>query len=101
LSDFQGVKLRAIAGIGHPQRFFDWLHKAHLKFEPHAFPDHHVYRREDIWFGDIAPVLMTEKDAVKCQHFVGKQHWQVPVQAELPTQFGANLLKLLKAKTNG
>jgi tetraacyldisaccharide 4'-kinase len=101
LRDFLGVKLRALAGIGHPGRFFESLREAGLKFEAYAFPDHHAFRRDDIWFGDIAAVLMTEKDAVKCRRFVGEQHWCVPVRAVLPPAFGENLLKLLKAKRDG
>lgn len=101
LNAFMGVKLRALAGIGHPKRFFEFLREAGLKFEAHEFPDHHRFRRDDIWFGDIAAVLMTEKDAVKCRRFAGEQHWCVPVSASLPPAFGENLLKLLKAKRDG
>ena len=35
----------------------------------HSFPDHHPFRPPDIDFGDDTPVLMTEKDAVKCERF--------------------------------
>jgi tetraacyldisaccharide 4'-kinase len=35
----------------------------------------------DISFADERPVLMTEKDAVKCTGIAGPQHWYVPVTA--------------------
>jgi tetraacyldisaccharide 4'-kinase len=101
LTDFAGAKLRAIAGIGNPGRFFADLRGLGLAFEEHAFPDHHPYQREDIWFGDDVPVLMTEKDAVKCLGIAGEQHWYVPVEAHLPLEFGKKLLNLLKAKCDG
>ncbi|HKO88298.1 MAG TPA: tetraacyldisaccharide 4'-kinase [Burkholderiales bacterium] len=62
-------RLHAVAGIGHPQRFFDMLHGLGLVFVSHPFPDHHVYRPEDLQFADCDAVLMTEKDAVKCSGF--------------------------------
>jgi len=101
LADFAGAKLRAIAGIGNPERFFAHLRDLDLEFEETAFPDHHPYRREDIGFGDDAPVLMTEKDAVKCRSIAGERHWYVPVDAHLPPEFGEKLLNLLKAKCDG
>lgn len=60
--DLADRPLHAVAGIGHPQRFFDHLSALGLAFTPHAFPDHHAFRP-----GDLPPgrVLMTEKDAVK------------------------------------
>lgn len=101
LAAFAGAPLRAVAGIGHPERFFAWLRRAGLDFEATAFPDHHRFRPQDICFGDGAPVLMTEKDAVKCQALAGEQHWYVPVEAKLPAAFGENLLRLLESKRNG
>jgi tetraacyldisaccharide 4'-kinase len=41
----------------------------------------------DLDFGDDLPVLMTEKDAVKCAAFADARCWSVPVQAELPGDF--------------
>jgi tetraacyldisaccharide 4'-kinase len=48
---------------------------------PHPFPDHHPFRAADLEFGDDAPVLMTEKDAVKCKRFARPAHWILPVRA--------------------
>jgi tetraacyldisaccharide 4'-kinase len=65
----RGRRLHAVAGIGHPQRFFDTLAAMGLTFVPHAFPDHHAYAPGDLAFADCDAVLMTEKDAVKCRPF--------------------------------
>lgn len=85
----------ALAGIGNPQRFFDACLSLGLNIESHAFPDHHQFSRSDIDFGD-AQVIMTEKDAVKCEHFADQQHWYLPVDAKLSAEFNNDLIDALK-----
>lgn len=79
LSAFVGRPLHAVAGIGNPQRFFDALRGLGLEPRSRPFPDHHVYRVEDLVRADAAPLLMTEKDAVKCRAFADHDSWMVPV----------------------
>jgi tetraacyldisaccharide 4'-kinase len=81
LGAFAGQRVHAVAGIGDPHRFFVRLAKAGIKVVPHPFPDHHPFRAADLEFGDEAPVLMTEKDAVKCKRYAKPQHWILPVRA--------------------
>ncbi|MCD9027740.1 tetraacyldisaccharide 4'-kinase [Luteimonas sp. BDR2-5] len=97
LSAFAGQRVHAVAGIGHPERFFDTLREAGIAVVPHAFDDHHRYSAEDLQFGSDLPVLMTEKDAVKCMRFVGERHFSVPVSAQLPEAFWIALLDRLRA----
>ncbi len=66
---FAGQRVHAVAGIGDPKRFFLQLARFGIKVVPHPFPDHHAFRAEDLDFGDSDPVVMTEKDAVKCKRF--------------------------------
>jgi tetraacyldisaccharide 4'-kinase len=80
---FRGKVVHAVAGIGNPQRFFDQLRRLGMIVTPHAFPDHQAYRGEDLDFGDAAPVLMTEKDGVKCEPFARPEWWVLPVRADL------------------
>lgn len=87
LSSFAGQRVHAVAGIGNPRRFFDSLARRGLDVVGHAFPDHHALRRDDLAFADGLPVLMTEKDAVKCRAFGDLPLWQVPVDAVLPESF--------------
>src|SRR5690348_13862314 len=79
--------VHAVAGIGNPSRFFESLHAAGLDTIDHAFPDHHRHVPGDLDFGDERPVLMTEKDAVKCRAFAKPNWWRVPVAAQLPESF--------------
>ncbi|MCK8516483.1 tetraacyldisaccharide 4'-kinase [Methylonatrum kenyense] len=85
LTDFAGQEVHAVSGIGNPQRFFDALRTSGIKVIPHAFPDHHPFRSADLEFADGHPVLMTEKDAVKCEPFAKAHYWVVPARTELST----------------
>lgn len=91
-ADFQQETVHALAGIGHPQRFFDQLDAMGMNVIPHAFPDHYPYQASDLNFPGI--IIMTEKDAVKCQAFATEAMWALPVQSELPVE----LLPYLLAK---
>ncbi len=84
---FSGKRVHAVAGIGHPPRFFDALRALDIDVVAHAFLDHHRYSAADLAFGDGLPVLMTEKDAVKCRAFAQAHWWSVPVNASLPAGF--------------
>lgn len=87
LSSFQGEPVHAVAGIADPERFFRALRAAGLDPIPHPFPDHHPFAASDLRFGDALPVLMTEKDAVKCARIAPSNAWAVPVSAVLPDAF--------------
>lgn len=83
LTDWQGQPVHAIAGIGDPPRFFAQLRAIGLQVIEHAFADHHQFSARDLHFADELPVLMTEKDAVKCQVFATENCWSVPADAIL------------------
>lgn len=87
LPEFAGERVHAVAGIGHPPRFFDALRASGLDVIAHPFPDHHRLVQGELDFGDGLPVLMTEKDAVKCRGFARASWWAVPVTARLPPTF--------------
>ena len=98
LAEFRGQSVHAVAGIGHPVRFFQALQQHGLRVESHAFPDHHRFQAEDIRFGDDRPVFMTEKDAVKCQQFARGNEWVVPVRTEMSKAFCDRLDLLLDSR---
>lgn len=81
LSAFAGESLTAVAGIGNPQRFFAMLRGLGLAIAARPYPDHHGFSVADLESWPAGPVLMTEKDAVKCRAFGGPTHWYVPVTA--------------------
>lgn len=98
ISDFKSV--HAVAGIGNPQRFFDSLRQFGLYIVEHAFNDHHQFVAQDIMFEDDWPVVMTEKDAIKCRAISAEQHWLLPVSVKLPSQFEQALLRKINDSTN-
>jgi tetraacyldisaccharide 4'-kinase len=81
LQDFHGQRLHAIAGIGHPERFFASLRSAGLKPECHPFADHHAFTQQDLEPFAQQTVLMTEKDGVKCAEFARPGFWYVAATA--------------------
>lgn len=95
LWQLRGQRLHVLAGIGNPDPFFQTLRAQGLDIIPHRFPDHHAYSAQEIHFPDNLPVLMTEKDAVKCTRIASERHWYVPVEAILPTPFATDILKRL------
>jgi len=68
---FTGKKVKAIAGIGNPQRFFETLHSLDISIQSEAFKDHYAYSKADFsgYIDESTILLMTEKDAVKCKKF--------------------------------
>ena len=98
LSSFRGAGVHAVAAIGNPQRFFDMLRNAGLTVYEHPMPDHHAFKSGDLNFGDNLPVLMTEKDAVKCAAFADERCWYVPVTAEFTEGETAALIDLVLAR---
>ncbi len=101
LKALAGCRVHGVAGIGNPKRFFDQLRASGLEVIEHPMADHHPFDASDIQFSDDLPVIMTEKDAVKCQGFVNEHHWVLPVSAELDDVFVHRLNLLLKRINNG
>lgn len=83
LNTLEGVTVHAVAGIGHPQRFFRLLAELGARVIAHPLPDHAPLRRQDLEFPDAHPVIMTEKDAVRCEGWSRPGVWWLPVEAEI------------------
>jgi tetraacyldisaccharide 4'-kinase len=92
-ADFNGQHLHAIAGIGHPQRFFTHLNRLGLNIQSHPFPDHHRFAPADLNFPETDAILMTEKDAVKCAAFANEKYWVLRVDAQLDTLLTRQILE--------
>ncbi|MGE7957802.1 tetraacyldisaccharide 4'-kinase [Pseudomonas sp. NPDC089530] len=97
-----GQALHAVAGIGNPQRFFTTLETLHWRPVPHAFADHAEYSAQALSFTPSLPLVMTEKDAVKCRAFAACDWWYLAVDA-VPSPafvawFDTQLTRLLPAR---
>jgi tetraacyldisaccharide 4'-kinase len=93
---FAGQQVHAIAGIGHPERFFLHLKQLGISAQTHAFPDHHCYTEKDISFNDADAILMTEKDAVKCASFATEQCWVLRVDAQVDPALAQHIIEKIK-----
>jgi tetraacyldisaccharide 4'-kinase len=81
--DFNGARLHALAGIGHPERFFRHLESLGLSIARHPLLDHHRYTPADLAVEGADAILMTEKDAVKCASFADEKCWVLRVDAQV------------------
>lgn len=100
LTDLAGRKVRAVAGIGNPVRFFETLEHLDARVRGRALPDHHRFSAADLETGPDEWLVMTAKDAVKCRALGEGRggetaHWVLEVSASLPEDFGATLLDRL------
>jgi tetraacyldisaccharide 4'-kinase len=92
LEDLHGVRVHAVAGIGNPGRFFELLESFGLDIVPHAFGDHHPFSARDLNLPGDLPILMTEKDAVRCAAFANDRLACVPVTAQFSLEDAQSLL---------
>jgi tetraacyldisaccharide 4'-kinase len=103
-STLAGQTVHAVAGIGNPARFFTTLRALGVKVIEHPFPDHHAFTDQDLEFNDELPVVMTEKDWVKCRELNHPRIGFLRVSA-LPTddveQKLVRLLNKLRETSNG
>ena len=81
------IRITAAAGIGVPQRFFEMLAGAGLQIQPLALPDHYDYADDSFAGLDADVVLITEKDAVKCERIAALRQdprfWVIPLLARI------------------
>jgi len=90
-----------VTGIGNPSRMYSYLRSCNIRLIRHEYPDHYRFTPGDVFFDDDLPVVMTEKDAVKCEAFATKNMWYLPIRAILADTFEHRLAVLLKEITDG
>ncbi len=79
--------LHAVAGIGNPERFFNAVRALGFKPLCHPFPDHYKFAAADLKFAKNETIVMTHKDAVKCEKFASRHSWYLEVNAQLDSAF--------------
>jgi tetraacyldisaccharide 4'-kinase len=96
MSEPGSLTVHGVAGIGNPERFFDTLRQLGYEVIEHRFDDHHRFKLTDLTFGDSLPVIMTEKDAVKCRQLgtdqIHHNFWYVDVSVVPDEHFLPKLL---------
>jgi len=101
LSQFVGKKVHGVAGIAHPDLFFQQLRDLGMEVIPHPFADHHQYVDKDLTFNDEYPIIMTEKDAVKCYPSTLKNGWYLAVDLVICSHFLEQFTKRIQEMING
>ena len=93
LALFRGERVHAVAGIADPGRFFEALRGGGVVVVEHPFPDHHDFCQADFRFAEPLPVLMTEKDAVKCAGLGLRDAWVISADALLARGWSEQLCR--------
>ncbi len=94
-----GHDLVAMAGIGHPPRFFKTLETLGAKpTVTQGFADHKEFEPSQLT--ELAQkgqnLIMTEKDAVKCTEYAQPNWWYLPVTAKFSPDDEARILDKIK-----
>lgn len=80
-------RVHAVTGIGNPDGFFQMLRALDIKIIKHAFPDHHSFIKSDFDFDDDLPIIITEKDAVKCRDLELKECYVLAIAIDIDAKF--------------
>jgi tetraacyldisaccharide 4'-kinase len=91
-----GAQVTAVAGIGQPGQFFTALQTLGFTLRQRVFPDHHVFTAADFRGLEDQPIIMTEKDAVKCGDIAGSNAWYLSIRARLPLSVVTAVTQLAK-----
>lgn len=95
---YRGKHLHAIAGIGNPARFFKSLEDLGLSITRHTYPDHHDFKAKDLTFKTADPIIMTEKDAVKCAALVlHGDCWVLKIRVTIEGSFSGKVAHLIRS----
>ena len=93
--------IHAVAGIGNPDRFFNYLKSFNIIFNSSTYDDHYRFTKKDFINMKGRNIIMTEKDAIKCEKFSKSNFWYLPITAEIDSKFTDFILKKLRHITYG
>ena len=85
-----GNRIQAVTAIANPNRFFETLENLPYPIEKIYYPDHYEFSSDDFISEKIdehQPVVMTEKDAVKCGAFANNNFWMLTTNTKLEDSF--------------
>ena len=92
LSSLAGQTVHAVCGVGNPHRFLESLARAGIDAIAHIYEDHHPFRTEELDFADGHAVVMTPKDAIKCERFAREQWYSLEVDVALGPEIGKEIV---------
>ena len=89
-------EVNAVAGIGNPSKFFNLLKKLGFNTLRNIFPDHYQFNESDLIFTNNLPIIMTEKDAVRCSNMNLRNLWYLKVEVDMPLSFAEDIARKIK-----
>lgn len=98
LSQLSGQSVHAVAGIANPLRFFEYLERHGINVIRHPMPDHARLSAASVTFDDDLAVVVTEKDAVKCNNIAHERLWYLPVDVAFDDGQDMRWIEALHAK---
>jgi len=101
IHNFKGQQIHLVSGIANPERFHSIFKEHQINVIKHVFPDHYNYSLQDINFNDDYPIVMTEKDAVKCAKFAKDNMWYLPVDVKFNDVFYHRIETLIAENIDG
>ena len=101
IDSFKNQTIHSVTGISNPVLFYEYLYSKNIQLIKHVYPDHHNFIPEDLLFKDNLPVVMTEKDAVKCRQFASTNTWYLPIDASFDDIFHHRIMTLTRELFNG
>lgn len=101
ISSLLNQEIHVVTGIANPERFHEYIKAQGIHIIKHVYPDHYQYRSQDLSFRDDKPIVMTEKDAVKCCKFARDNMWYIPIQAKFNNTFHHRIKTLIRDKIDG
>ncbi len=94
IESFRNQHINAIAGIAHPDSFFNMLSEYGLAIVKNPLNDHEKLTPKHFEFDNNDPVFITEKDAVKCNELKLKNVWVVVLKLVVKEETKNEVLSL-------
>ena len=98
---FAGTQVHGVTAIADAENFFAALRRLGMEVIEHAYADHQSLPQEALNFGDQLPVVMTEKDAVKCRNYVGDHCWALRFAVVIEDKLDQKLVNILESRKHG
>lgn len=98
IAKYRNETINAVAGIGNPEAFYEFLIGSGLSISKHSFPDHYQFEQSDLTF-DNGMVIMTEKDATKCLDFDLDNVWYMAIDCHITPNITKHCIRKLAIKS--
>lgn len=95
IESFRNQHINAIAGIAHPDSFFNMLSEYGLAIVKNPLDDHEKLTQKHFEFDNDDPIFITEKDAVKCAELNLNNVWVVVLKLAVKPETKNKVLDLV------